>query len=185
VLRLLEAPAGPCLEDFPEEEPESDVITVLACPVSFAKTADNEKGANKTLVALRREIAAMRPWYDMSVGKRQRTTVGVSRLDIAALVDFIYGFVSGTAPSNPRDDIPLAETLKLAVDDLKAYYFEGATAQPGQSGASSRVLEDWFWEETVAGRVLLDLKKVCEASPDQTLAEMGSHAIAPHGRATV
>jgi hypothetical protein len=185
VLRLLEAPAHPCLEDFPEEEPESDVITVLACPVSFAKTADNEKGANKTLVALRREIAAMRPWYDMSVGKRQRTTVGVSRLDIAALVDFIYGFVSGTAPSNPRDDIPLAETLKLAVDDLKAYYFEGATAQPGQSGASSRVLEDWFWEETVAGRVLLDLKKVCEASPDQTLAEMGSHAIAPHGRATV
>jgi hypothetical protein len=179
VLGLLEAAGGPCLEDFPEDEPESDEITVLACPVNFAASAADDAGTDRTLIALRREIAAMRPWYDMAVAQRRRTTVGVSGLDIEAMADFVYAFVSGAAPPNPRDDIPLAHTLKLAVEDLKAYYIEGVTAQPGQSAASSRALQDWFWNETVAGRVLLDLKKVCEASPDKMMSAMGSHFLVP------
>jgi hypothetical protein len=179
VLGLLEAPGGPCLEDYPEEEPESDEITVLSCPVRYGATGTEDAEIDPTLVAFRREITALRPWYDMAVAQRQRTTVGVSSLDIGALGDFIYAFVGGEAPPNPRDDIPLAHTLKLAIEDLKAYYIEGVTAQPGQSGASSRVLQDWFWDETVAGRVLLDLKKVCEASQDDMMADMGSHLIVP------
>jgi hypothetical protein len=178
-LGLLEAAGGPCLVDYPEEEPESDEITVLACPVNFAASAASDTGTDRTLIALRREIAAMRPWYDMAVAQRQRTTVGVSGLDIEAIADFVYAFVGAAAPPNPRDDIPLAHTLKLAVEDLKAYYIEGVTAQPGQSGASSRVLQDWFWDETVAGGVLLDLKKVCEASPDKMMSAIGSHFLVP------
>ncbi len=178
-LGLLEAPGGPCLEDFPEDEPESDEIVALACPVHYAPTDTGDADADQMLVAFRREINAMRPWYDMSVAQRQRTTVGVSNLDIGELGDFIYAFFGDTLPSNPRDDVPLAQMLKLAVEDLKAYYIEGITAQPGQSGTSSQVLQDWFWDETVAGRVLLDLKKACDSSQDKMISAISSHFIVP------
>ena len=51
--------------------------------------------------------------------------------------------------------------------------------QPGQEGVSSQVLKDWFWDETVAGKVLLALKKVCETSTDDTMKLIGGHFIVP------
>ncbi len=180
VLGLLEAPGGPpVLVDFPEDEPENDEITVLACPVNFAQSAVEPGETDQLQVAFRREMTAMRPWYDMAVNKRQRTTVGVSGIDLEALGDFIYAFVKGEEPENPLDNTPLVYTLKYAVEDLKAYYIEGITAQPGQAGASSRVLNDWFWDETVAGKVLLAVKKVCETSTDKTMSLVGAHFIVP------
>jgi hypothetical protein len=180
LMALLEAPAGPLLEDFPEDEPETaGEITVLACPVNFAREVAGPGETDHLQIAFRREITAMRPWYDMAVAKRQRTTVGVSGIDLEALGDFIYAFISGEEPENPRDDIPLAYTLKFAVEDLKSYYIEGVTAQPGQAGASSQTLTAWFWDETVAGKVLLNLKKVCQASTDSIMIEMAEHGLVP------
>lgn len=180
VLALLESPGPPpVLIDYPEDEPENDEITVLSCPVNFALSADETEDADPMLTALRREMTAMRPWYDMAVNKRKRTTVGVSTIDLEKLGDFIYAFVKGEEPENPVADTPVVYTLKYAVEDLKSYYIEGITAQPGQSGASSQVLQDWFWEETVAGKVLLELKKVCEASSDRMMSMVGSHFVVP------
>jgi len=179
VLGLLEAPSGPVLEDFPEDEPENNEITVLSCPVNYSRNTPEDGTTDQLLLSFRREMTAMRPWYDMAVNKRRRTTVGVSGIALEALVDFIYAFVKGGEPENPRNDIPLVNTLKLAVEDLKAYYVEGVTAQPGQANASSQVLQDWFWDETTAGKILLALKKVCEASPDRMLSMIGAHFIVP------
>jgi hypothetical protein len=181
LLRLLEAKEGPLLEDFPEDEPETaGEMMVLACPVNFARDAAESGETDALLTSFRREITAMRPWYDMAVSRRQRTTVGVSGIDLEALGDFIYAFTGGTGPENPRDDIPLSNTLKLAAEDLKSYYIEGITAQPGQEGASSQVLNDWFWGDTVAGKVLLAVKKACEASSDKMMSMMGAHFLIPH-----
>ena len=179
LLKLLEEKEGPVLEDFPEDEPESEEITVLACPVNFAREAEETGDTDEMLTALRREMTAMRPWYDMAVNKRQRTTVGVSGIGLDNLGDFIFAFVSGEPPENPRNDIPLSNTLKFAVEDLKSYYNEGITAQPGQANASSKMLQDWFWNETVGGKVLLALKKVCEASSDDMTKMIGAHFIVP------
>ena len=180
LMGMLGAPDGPRLEDFPEDEPEtSGEITVLACPVDFTQDTAEPGETDPLQVAFRREMTAMRPWYDMAVAKRQRTTVGVSGIDLEVLGDFIYAFIGGTEPDNPRDDIPLAYTLKFAVEDLKSYYIEGVTAQPGQTGASSGLLTDWFWDETVAGKVLLALKKVCQTSADSTMSMIGEHGIVP------
>ena len=179
VLGLFNAPSGPVLEDFNEEEPENDEITVLACPVNFARSIDENRETDEKKVAFQREMTAMLPWYDMAVSQRKRTTFGASGIELDKLADFIYAFLEGNEPENPRDDVPLPNTLKLAVEDLKSYYVEGITAQPGQEDASSQVLQDWFWDETVAGRVLLDLKKVCETSPDKMMSMIGSHFIVP------
>ncbi len=167
------------LEDFPEDEPESNEVAVLACPVNFACDTESAGDDDKLRAAFRREITAMRPWYDMAVNKWQRTTVGVSGIGLENLSDFIYAFIKGEPPENPRDDLPMASTLKFAVEDLKSYYFEGMTSQPGQANASSKMLQDWFWDKTVCGKVFLALKKVCETSPDDMIKMIGSHFIVP------
>ncbi|OGN98964.1 MAG: hypothetical protein A2Y58_01185 [Chloroflexi bacterium RBG_13_51_52] len=167
------------LQDFPEDELENNEITVLSCPVNYSRATFEDGTTDPLLSSFRREMTAMRPWYDMAVKKRQRTTVGVSSISLEKLPDFLYAFVKGEEISNPRQDISLAYTLKLAAEDLKAYYIEGVTSQPGQANASAKLLQDWFWDETVAGEVLLAIKKTCESSPDKTLNMMGAHFIVP------
>jgi hypothetical protein len=180
LMGMFEALDGPRLEDFPEDEPETaDETAVLACPVDFARDVAAAAETDPLQAAFRREMMAMRPWYDMAVARRQRTTIGVSGIGLETLGDFIYAFLGGREPVNPRDDIPLAYTLKFAVEDLKSYYIEGVTSQPGQANASSQALTAWFWDETVAGKVLLALKKACRVSPDSMMRQIGEHAIVP------
>jgi len=178
--KLFEESEGPVLVDFPDDEPESsNEPTVLACPVIYSQTIAEGAETDKLEAAFRREISAMRPWYDMAVAKRKRTTVGISGINLDALGDFIYASAKGKETENPRKDLAPAYTLKYATEDLKAYYIEGITAQPGQEGASSQQLQDWFWDETKAGEVLLELKQVCEASPDQFMNNIGHHYLMP------
>jgi hypothetical protein len=180
LLELLEAPSGPIIVDFPDDEPESsEEPTVLACPVIYTQAVDETAATDKLEAAFRQEMNAMRPWYDMSLAKRKRTTVGISGLGLDELRDFIYAMAKGKEPENPRKDLSLAYTIKFAAEDLKAYYIEGITSQPGQEGASSKMLQDWFWDETKAGEVLLKLKKVCEASPDKIINMVGAYFIVP------
>jgi hypothetical protein len=105
--------------------------------------------------------------------------VGISGIELDTLGDFIYAAAKGKEPENPRKDLNLAYTVKFAAEDLKAYYFEAITSQPGQEGASSKTLQNWFWDETKAAEVLLELKKTCEASPDKALNMIGAHFIVP------
>jgi hypothetical protein len=183
-LKLLEAPTGPVLEDFPEDIPAStDTITTLACPVNFAQNEGDLGETDQLCAAFKREMVAMRPWYDIALEKHGRTTVGASRIDLDTIGDFICSFLTDAEPQNPRDDLSLAYTLKLAADDLKAYYTEGITAQPGQESASSRVLSDWFWGETVAAKVLLAVKAACQKSEDRLTQIIGSGLIVPSAAA--
>ena len=168
------------LEDFPEDAPAStEEITTLACPINFVQNVVDITETESLCAAFKREMVSIRPWYDLAVGKHGRTTVGVSGIDLDAIGDFICSFVSDVEPKNPRDDMSLAYTLKFAADDLKAYYFEGITAQPGQESASGQVLSDWFWEDTVAGKVLLAVREVCKESEDGLLRTVGRALIAP------
>ena len=46
------------------------------------------------------------------------------------------------------------EQLKHAAEDLKAFYNEAATSQPGHSTAHE--LESWYWQESVPGKVTME-----------------------------
>ena len=184
-LALLEAPSGPVLQDFPEDAPASaEEITMLACPIGFVQNEVDLTETEKLCAAFKSEMASLRPWYDRTVAKRGRTTVGVSRIDQDSLSAFICSFLESDEPQNPRDDIPLAYTLSLAANDTKAYYFEGITAQPGQESPSSQVFTDWFWRETAAGKVLLTIRKRYEQSEDSMMRRIGRGLIVPGKVAT-
>ncbi|MFC1840129.1 hypothetical protein ACFL1N_11155 [Thermodesulfobacteriota bacterium] len=179
LISLLERTDGPfIIDDFPEDAPESeDEVEVLSCPVSYDDQDSNDPDPLKTKFI--REILAMRPWYDMAVKKRERTTVGGSGMEIGSLGEFLYTFVEGELPENPRDDVDISVTLKLAAEDIKSYYVEGVTSQPGQEDLSSKALNDWFWNKTSAGSLLLELVRVCSKSDNEMIKMTGSHFIAP------
>jgi hypothetical protein len=176
LLDLFNRTEGPVLEDFDEDEEETDEMIVLSCPVNYTGI---EGDKDPLLSALKREMMAMRSWYEMSVAKRQRTTFGISRIGLEDIGDFIYSFLQDELPENPRNDVPLANTLKFAVEDLKSYYIEGITAQPGQEKVSAARLADWFWDETVAGQMIFDIKKAYEDNEDRALAMTASHFLVP------
>ena len=183
-LKLLEAPAGPVIEDFPEEAPASDdEDVVLACSVDLTQESKDLSSTEQLREALRIEMAQLRSWYDLAVKEHGRTTVGASGLALDTLGDFVSSFLEEDLPSNPSEELPLGMVLKLAVDDLKAFYTEAAASQPGALPPGSGVLADWFWSETVAGKVLLAIKELCAKSEDKVLKLVGNMLIVPMARA--
>ncbi len=183
-LKLFEARSGPVLEDFPEDAPVSeDTDTVWACPLNLSTEKADLNSTEQLREAFKREMIQLRSWYDLAVKKRGRTTVGVSGLSLERISDFISAFLGGNIPENPRQDLPVGLMLRLAVDDLKAYYFEAVSAQPGHALPGSDTFADWFWGDTVAGKVLLTVRQSCAKSDDTMLQAVGMKLLIPMTRA--
>ena len=178
-LKLLEAPEGPILEDFPEDAPLGAADQgPVACPVDFSTPKEAMTDVERLLSAFHEEAAQMRTWYDLAKEKRGRTTAGTSGLSPEQAMDFIAGFIKGEAFDNPLPDILLGSALKMAVEDLKSYYLEAVTNQPGQP-TDSKTLADWFWGQTTAAQVINKVREVCMASDDEKLALAGKMFLIP------
>ncbi len=162
LIGLLDAKSGPVLADYGEEAPAPDPedMTGMVCPIAF-------KSSNDTAVSLadrvRREAQDLQQWYDLSRERRGgRTTFGSAGLDPEALLGFLTGWLDGDVPDSPVAGHTPESLLKLAVEDLKAFYLEAMQAQP--SAAGSRELYGWFWKETAAARLMVAIRDVCLAS---------------------
>ena len=154
------------------------VDVVWACPVNLTRKEVDLSTTDALRAALKKEMVELRSWYDLALKKQQRTTVGVSGLDMDQVVEFIGAFLDGT-PGNPRQDIALAYSLNFAVDDLKSYYYEAAAAQPGNLLPTSRDLDGWFWEQTAAAKVLFAIKDRCLESEDKMMQLVGKILLIP------
>jgi hypothetical protein len=180
-LALLEAPSGPVLADFPEDAPAaSDAPVVLACPVNFPAPVKDLTDIERLQQTFQNEIAELRSWYDLGVAQRGRTTATVSGLSPEAMGTFIGDFLNGNTPDSPRDDLSTLDMLKLAVEDLKAYYCEAMSAQPGQQHATSTTLTDWFWHNTTAGHVLFTLQEQGKHRDDSSWKLFSQLLLVPH-----
>ena len=174
VLRLLEAPAGPVLEDYAEEAPRptAEETAGMACPVSFERAVDErDLGA-----ALSREIEELSPWHGLAAKRRERTTTGLSGMTMDEAALFLASYLNA-APQPNLDGMSAGETLKIVCDDIRAYYYEAAAAKPGNPDAAA-VLH-WFWHDTAAGRAFLALQEICVASDDKSLQVLGGNFIVP------
>ena len=178
-LKLLEAKEGPVLEDFPEDAPLSAADQgPVACPVDFSTPKEALTDMERLLSTFHEEASQMKTWYDLAKEKRGRTTAGSSGLSQEQVMDFIADFIKGEAVDNPLPNILLSSALKMAVEDLKAYYFEAVTNQPGQP-TDSQTLSDWFWGQTTAAQVINKVREVCMASDDEKLALAGKMLLIP------
>jgi len=171
-LRLLEAPSGPVLRDFNEDAPSGDTHAgPISCPINFEIPEDLD-ARELLLYTFEQEVVQLRNWYNTSVQKRGRTTTGTTGLKPEDVAEFISAFLRGERPPAPIRDIPYGFALKMAADDLKAYYIESVISQPGQP-TDSNGLADWFWNETSAARVIHAVRETCIDSGDDELKRFG------------
>ena len=181
-LGLLEREEGPViLEDFPEEAPAAaGEPSVLACPVSFGPAELETE--DELAASFRREAASLRTWYDLALEERGgRTTANASGLAMDQAIQLLIDFSSGRTPDNPSPDLELGMALRLASEDIKAYYLESLTARPGCPKGSTE-LADWFWGQTVAAKVIMAAKKACLKSDDKMIQLMGNLLLVPRAQ---
>jgi len=183
-LDLFEAPSGPRLIDHTEDAPPVEGPAALVCPVSFSQPVSDESSVAQLSAKFKEEIALMRPWYDRSTEERKRTTVGVSGMEPEAIGSFVVQFLDDDIPSTQEDN-NLGALFKLAVEDLKAFYYESATARPGQMDADSETLSQWYWRETVAGKVLVAVHRTHRDSEDETLRRVVNRNLVPRAHASL
>jgi len=160
-LALLERESGPVLEDYPHDAPASGGEP-WACPVALP---GGEAGDQES--RLLREVELLQPWYEEAVRSRGRSAVGLSGVaGVDTIASFLAGVVSGepgTPPEGASEEMPFL--LRYLADDIKAFYQEAATAQPGRN-ATSGALNDWLYKGTTLGEVLYDLRDRLAASED-------------------
>jgi hypothetical protein len=178
-LRLLEAEDGPVLEDFLEDAPDGTPnMSETVHPVLLSH--DNNATETDLAAQLQQEIVQLEPWYERAVATQGRTTVGLSGLTPQEAGQFLVRLLDTDLPQSYRDGLSLGEALKLASEDLKAYYLEAATAQTG--ARPSRTAGNWFWRQTTAGQLHRTLHKRCEQSPDASLRSIARRALVPRSQ---
>jgi len=134
----------------------------------------NDSELTRSLV---QEIGQIAPWYELAVDQRQRTTVGISELDILDAARFLSDFIEDPSSPSPRPEMEVGPMLKHTCEDLKAFYSEAMSAQPGMS--SSLVVENWLWNETVLGKVLWNFREEHVDDPDSYIGYLAQRGLIP------
>jgi hypothetical protein len=183
-LRLLERNDAPVLEDYvlasrpaqANEEAGAAMLEGLACMLpSRTETAELKK-------AVRTEIGRLRPLYEAVVAERGRPPAGVLGWPTEELAEFVLSFLDGPGrdsphpPHPPHLEMPRSYALKLAVDDLVAFY---NVAVSRSVGAESAPLAAWFWHKTALGKAIQAMRNRLLASQDPVLKAVAYLLVIP------
>jgi hypothetical protein len=175
-LDLLERDRGPVLENFPEDAPYDDLGPAtegLVCPVSFPRL-QSEGSLRERLCD---EVAQLGAWHELAVRHRGRTTLGTTGLPPERIAEFIASWTSDAPMPTFRVDLAPADALKLACDELKAFYYEAKSVQPGRH--SSEAIQRWFWTQTAAGQAFLSIRGQAARSTDPTMKGIATLSLVP------
>ncbi|XOV86961.1 MAG: hypothetical protein ACFHX7_18600 [Pseudomonadota bacterium] len=156
---LLNRREGPVLEDYPLDVPALVEDSGAACPVSFTR---NRGTADTWKARLEQEFSQLKPWYELARRRRRgRTLVGIAEKSPEQNLPVLAGYLDeGLMPTDPV-------WLKRAIEDIKAYYIEAMTAQPGEH--DSRAIQARFWQESCFGEALLVFYHQFQQSDDNRL----------------
>ena len=176
-LRLLESNEGPVLlEDFTEDAPYDDLGPEpedLSCPISFPR----RQTAGTPAERLAEEIAQLRAWHELASRHRARSTLGLTGRSPAEIGTFLGSWLSGDSTATFREGVEPAAALKLATDELKAFYYEAKSVQPGRHTPVD--IQNWFWMETTAGEVFLRLRDLAAQSADPSMKGLATLSLVP------
>jgi hypothetical protein len=139
---LLDRPAGPVLEDFPEVI-EDDADTPLACPVP--------PRYDPSVPAAVDEARALRPGWDRARAQFGPTQVG-RVVDADGIPDAVAGFVR-ISEGTPWTQAGLPGDPAVVAMDIRSYYEEAALAL-AEHVPAARATESWLFRSTETGGVL-------------------------------
>jgi hypothetical protein len=175
-LRLLERTDGPViLEDF-TEDPPGWRDTPNWRPPRLQEVFDALETPDAWAAAFGAELSALQPLWQIAQARFGRTTVGLSFQAPAAWPRFATRFLAGELPVVSELATP-ALALRMLCDDIKALYGEAAQAEG--PAPSAHQIDEWFWRQTVAGRLLIALRTVAMASENNALKTVGGRFFVP------
>jgi hypothetical protein len=137
--------------------------------------------AEHLLQDMRTEIGAMHSWFNMAKRQRRRTTTGLSGFSPEQIADLFADFLADRPLPQPNEQQSAADQLRLAAEDLKAFYLEALSAQPGQPGDTVS-LANWFWGETRAALVINEVRQRCLESDNEDLLLAGKLLLVPRNQ---
>jgi hypothetical protein len=165
-LGLLSENDTPVLAEFPED---ADAQPVLLQASAAQADAANRNGDPAD------EVTALRGYYERWVDEHEgRTMVGLSGVPqrrFRGLVRAMQAFASGDDTAFvdlAPEDVPPARFVRLASDDLKAFFMEARFSQ--RPNDRDDELQRWFWSETAMGNLI--------ASAASRLTEQGNEQAA-------
>jgi len=177
-LGLLTVTPGPVvLEDYPSDDPTSADLETWQPPFALDVPDIDFSDHARLQSALAAELGAVAPSYRRFVAANRRTTFGISGLSIDACVAYLASYLATAAPDNPIPSVAPVQAVRWAVDDVKAYYLEAMAAAPGIP--SSRQVQRWFWDRTLAARAVIALRKQLLASEDSRVQAIGRMSLVP------
>mgnify|MGYP001465481937 CR=1 FL=1 len=181
-LKMLERTDGPILEDFPDTPPDTRVAedtTGWTCPVTLNSPNPDLSDTAKIILGLKQEVALLAPWYDETLKTMKgRRLDGLTTLSKEVIVDFLMAFVEDQSIASIVEGEGLIRGLKLAADDLRHYYYQAAMAKPGIK--SDVELGNWFYGETLAGKLLIELRSICLSHSNESLQLIGRTNFVPN-----
>jgi hypothetical protein len=178
-LGMLERDDGPVLiEDFPDDDPRGVPDPAWRPPFIPPSVATGSVGSLPS--GLEAEILLLQGAHQRWMTQYYRTTVGLSGLGIGNCARYVADWLRGKEPASPREGFSAPLILRFAIDDLKAFYLEAATA--GDARPSSRQLGDWFWNETATGAAFYALREMLLAHQDERLRLIVSNFVVPAAR---
>lgn len=181
-LELLEAPAGPLLVDWAEPyaaagDQDASAPEVWACPITFSRPTGETTEADRLVAACRIEVTELRPWYDKGVEKSGRTAV--VHFAPEAAFELLSRYAAKGEAAGDHFEGPFAVALRLAAQDIKAFYFEAVASRPGGTPPDSAAFNRWIWHETELGRLLKAAKERCLSEKDEALRQTGALLLVP------
>ncbi len=175
-LSLLERTDGPViLEDFIEDPPGWKDTPGWRAP-GLPDVSDALETQDAWAMAFEAELSALLPLWQIAQARFWRTTVGLSFQAPAAWPKFATRFLGGELPVVAELATP-ALALRMLCDDIKAFYSEAAQAEG--PAPSAHQIDEWFWRQTVAGRLLIALRTVAMESENNALKTVGGRFFVP------
>lgn len=164
-LALLDEPTSePLLRDFPEESNDLQIDPGWEFP---------GKPDVESVIA---EALSVLPIWHKTQTRINRTSFGISGFTPEAAVEFIHRYFSPDPMPNPKG-MALVSRARFSIDDIKVFYFEAALANGGRP--SSFQLNEWFWKQTLAGKMILDFQDATRLSDDKNLRLIADSLIPP------
>jgi hypothetical protein len=164
-LDLFQSESAPVLAEFPEDV-QAPVRLLQAGEARAEVTTDvNNDSAD--------EVTALRGYYEHWLENHDgRTAVGLSGVpqrQWRGLMKYLQAYAIGkaTAFEDMPADVAEPRFIRLAADDIKAFYMEARMCQrPDQQNND---LQAWFWAETAAGSMLSKIAARMNESGDDAL----------------
>ena len=166
LLGLFESESSPALAEFPED---------AEAPVRLLQASAARDGADAPVTQEPAdEITAVRGYYERWVAENGGRTMvglcGVPQRRWRGLMKFLEAYAGGSDEEYEEKpaDMPLARFIRVAADDIKAFYMEARMCQ--RPGERDNDLQRWFWAETAAGAMLAKVAERLASSDDESVS---------------